>query len=500
MSLEELGTKWAALQGSLRKQAKVMVVDDDEHVRDLLVAVVEMMGYGVSSAPSAEEALPELRDGNFDLLIVDKNLPGASGVDLIGQVKAEKIDTPSVLVTGYASAETISQVLGSGAEDYVAKPFDDVDHLQKRFEAIVEQRRQRIVVQQILADLKSLAESGDVDEERAKEMGRRLAQARRDLDKRPDVLIVDDDPIIAESGARFLKRAGLDVVQPDASTKASEQHAARGAMCVFLSLDRPGSAQTVATLREADPSVAVLVSGRVMGLKEALAAVSAGADDFVLGASEGLDMLVARTRRLVARSRRTRLSLVLIGLLRETLNALGDDVGGMFSAMLEAAPAPVDLPAVPAEVEPDFEIELDIDWEKETTDGHELEPVAAPPAGPMTMERGQGSGALDQAGTPVRDQIEFGIDRFGGDVTVPLEHALRAYRTLGELARFFSDPSRARDKDAVLAFLDGDAGALAALVRAQADLRAGLPVDVQRALDAGVLSHPWQPDYIKKQS
>jgi DNA-binding response OmpR family regulator len=486
MTLKELGTRWAALQGSLREKARVLVVDDDEHVRDLLATVVDLAGYGVDSVESAEEAIERLRGGSYDLLIVDKNLPGADGVDLIGQVRAEAIDTPAMLVTGYASTETVSRALGHGAIDYISKPFDDVTHLQKRVETVVEQHRERVVVQQIAQDLKSLAQGEGASESQAREIGQRLAQARRDLDKRPDVLMIDENPLIADSGARFLERAGLSVARPGEGALSLDELSSRGAMCVFLNLDMADSLHTVNHLRQADPDIGILVSGRTSGLREAIAAIAGGADDFVLGSDEGLDVLVARTKRLVNRSRSARLSHVLVGLLQEMLGGMGDDVARAFSFLstpLEALPA--------KEAAEDLEPDFDIDTE---------ETVELPaPAGPMALDRHGAAGApLAQQGTPARDQIEFGLEQLGdAQALVPSVATLRAYRTLAELGRFFSDERRRSDPAAVKRFLEGDSGALAAVLASQEELRASLPEPVRVALEAGRFTHPWQPDYLQ---
>jgi hypothetical protein len=84
-----------------------------------------------------------------------------------------------------------------------------------------------------------------------------------------------------------------------------------------------------------------------------------------------------------------------------------------------------------------------------------------------------------------------------GAVPVPLVELLRAYRTLAEITRFFSDEERSQDDELVRAFLVEE-DALGALLRAQGELRKNLPAQVRDALDGGTFAHPWPARYLKR--
>src|SRR5580658_826355 len=117
----------------------MLIVDDEETIcgflRDFFGA-----RYEVETAPSAESALPLLSLGSFDIVLVDKNLPGMSGVDLIRQVRERDEDISIMMMTGYASAESIVDTLNMGIDAYVEKPFGSLSELSQLVDAILRRK------------------------------------------------------------------------------------------------------------------------------------------------------------------------------------------------------------------------------------------------------------------------------------------------------------------------------------------------------------------------
>jgi DNA-binding response OmpR family regulator len=462
-------------------------VDDEPLVSELLGSVVEDAGWRFESAGTAEAALDHARSKAYDLIIVDKNLPGHDGVDLIGQLMREGNDAPCVLVTGFPSAETISRALAQGAVDYITKPFDEIEHLQKRLSSIVDQRRQTRVVGQMVRDLSEIAEGSGADTERVRGLGMELFAQKQKLASRPDLLIHHVERGLAEQVGRLLVRAGISVVYPEGDDLPATVKA-QSPMCVFLNLEVPGSAALVERLHGEDPAMAVLVSGRENQLDDALGAVRAGAIDFVLGAMEGPDVLVRRVRRAAARARKVKLQQRLVTLLhRVSLDLevdLTEPVGGLVKEESGATP-----PA-PAEGE-DVDIS-DLFEDEHTLSGEE--------GGPMALGVDESALALSRAGTSVQEQIDYGLDSVDAErrVDVNALALLRAYRTLVETMRFFSDVHQPSQEETARFVGDAESGAMAAWTRAYHDLRAQLPDDVVDELDWGLrFAHPWPPYYLK---
>jgi two-component system, NtrC family, response regulator HydG len=109
------------------EKLSILIVDDEQVVRDSLVHWFTEEGYDVEGASSAPEALSKLAARETDLVIADIRMPGMDGIELLEKVKAEHLDASVILMTGYASVETAIRALKHGAFDYVTKPFDPDD-------------------------------------------------------------------------------------------------------------------------------------------------------------------------------------------------------------------------------------------------------------------------------------------------------------------------------------------------------------------------------------
>lgn len=99
----------------------ILVVEDERDVRDLMLLHLKREGYEVTAVEEGEKALKLLKDGNYDLVVLDWMLPGVSGLDLCKSISGK---FPVLMVT--ARADTADVVLGLelGADDYVTKPFE----------------------------------------------------------------------------------------------------------------------------------------------------------------------------------------------------------------------------------------------------------------------------------------------------------------------------------------------------------------------------------------
>jgi two-component system phosphate regulon response regulator PhoB len=105
--------------------ARVLVVDDDRDIRDVVGAMLDAVGLKVDAVPSAEEALERMRSQPFDLVVLDWNLPGITGVELCRLLRRDPVLTalPVLFLTANASSRDIVEAFACGADDYVVKPF-----------------------------------------------------------------------------------------------------------------------------------------------------------------------------------------------------------------------------------------------------------------------------------------------------------------------------------------------------------------------------------------
>jgi len=100
----------------------VLIVDDEAIVRNSLSEYLEAAGYAVLSATDAEEALALLRERGADIAILDVNLPGTSGMDLLNNIKQTYPAAGVVILTGYGTVEDAVEAMKRGADDYLVKP------------------------------------------------------------------------------------------------------------------------------------------------------------------------------------------------------------------------------------------------------------------------------------------------------------------------------------------------------------------------------------------
>jgi excisionase family DNA binding protein len=103
---------------------RVLVVDDEASIRDLLQKTLALAEYEVETAPDAGAALDRLKShNNFDLLIADLRMPGMDGLSLIKQVKQIKSNLPVIIITGFSSEKSAIDAVNLGVAGYLTKPF-----------------------------------------------------------------------------------------------------------------------------------------------------------------------------------------------------------------------------------------------------------------------------------------------------------------------------------------------------------------------------------------
>jgi putative two-component system response regulator len=122
-----------------RHGPRVLVVDDDPQIRDLLAGLLARLCRSISHARSAEEALEMLRAAPPDLLLLDVGLPGRNGFDVLTEIRAsaDLRLVPVVILSGTATREDKLRALRAGAADFFAKPFDS-EELMTRLQSLLQ--------------------------------------------------------------------------------------------------------------------------------------------------------------------------------------------------------------------------------------------------------------------------------------------------------------------------------------------------------------------------
>ncbi len=107
------------------KNARILVIDDEPDVREMLEFLLEEEGFQVETAPDATTGLAKLAARDYDLLLLDLMLPDMSGMDTLKRIRKEDRELPVCMVTAHGSTSVAVEALKSGANDYFSKPFDN---------------------------------------------------------------------------------------------------------------------------------------------------------------------------------------------------------------------------------------------------------------------------------------------------------------------------------------------------------------------------------------
>jgi DNA-binding response OmpR family regulator len=118
-----------------------LIVEDDPSVRRMLEYVLADEGFAVATADSAERGLAAMGSSGFDVVVLDKNLPGMSGVDLLKRLREQDKQTGCLVITAYPSRESAERMAALGIDGFIKKPFDDVLAIGPRVTQVVELAR-----------------------------------------------------------------------------------------------------------------------------------------------------------------------------------------------------------------------------------------------------------------------------------------------------------------------------------------------------------------------
>ncbi len=104
-------------------KSRILVVDDEESIREFLEIMLKKEGYEVSTAEDGQKAKEVLQKKSFDMVISDLQMPNVTGIELLKHVKDSYPETVFMLITAFGTTETAVEAMKMGAYDYVTKPF-----------------------------------------------------------------------------------------------------------------------------------------------------------------------------------------------------------------------------------------------------------------------------------------------------------------------------------------------------------------------------------------
>ena len=155
--------------------ATILLVEDDIELAQEVLADLTTRGYAVTHSPDGLEALDAIRQGRFDLLVVDRMLPGLDGIELIRRVRAQDIMVPVLVLSALSAVDDRVRGLKAGGDDYLTKPFAFAE-LAARVEALL---RRPVVTRETVLHVGELAL--DLIDRQAARNGRRIELLPREF-------------------------------------------------------------------------------------------------------------------------------------------------------------------------------------------------------------------------------------------------------------------------------------------------------------------------------
>ena len=114
---------WPSRPATGASRPRILVVDDEASIRDLLAKTLALAEYDVDVAPDGRSALERMRMYSYDLLIADLKMPGMDGLTVIREAKRYKADLPVIIITGFSTESSAIEAVNLGVSGYLTKPF-----------------------------------------------------------------------------------------------------------------------------------------------------------------------------------------------------------------------------------------------------------------------------------------------------------------------------------------------------------------------------------------
>ena len=118
-------------------QTKILFVDDDADLRKIVNDQLTALGYVLEEAEDGNAALQKLEKGNYDIMLLDINMPGKTGIDVLKFIKDKALKTRVIMLTGRVGFSVATDSLKLGAYDYITKPFN-LDYLVFSIKRVLE--------------------------------------------------------------------------------------------------------------------------------------------------------------------------------------------------------------------------------------------------------------------------------------------------------------------------------------------------------------------------
>jgi len=161
------------------EHARILVVDDEETLRNIVSRALAKLGHECVPAASGEEAFAAASKQPFDLVITDLKMPGMGGLGLIENLRKDYPALPIIIVTGYADVESARKALRLRVADYLVKPFESLAEVQSSVQRALDSRTSRADTEVLVREFETRARSFD---RRERSLTQTLERAKGEID------------------------------------------------------------------------------------------------------------------------------------------------------------------------------------------------------------------------------------------------------------------------------------------------------------------------------
>ena len=120
--------------------SRILVIDDDQGVRDSMARMLRGAGYNVETAETGEEGVALAKGNGYDVILSDMRMPGISGLDVLKRLRDQRVDSAFIVMTGFGTVDSAVEAMKLGAVDFVQKPFFR-DELLMRVKSVADRRQ-----------------------------------------------------------------------------------------------------------------------------------------------------------------------------------------------------------------------------------------------------------------------------------------------------------------------------------------------------------------------
>ena len=173
----------------------VLLVDDDEGIREVLQEIVELFGFTSKTARTGEESLRFLEHESFDLMVTDIRMPNMDGMELLKKAKSNYPDIDIIMITGFSADYSFNDVVNAGASDIITKPIN-LEEIEAKINRVIRERHLRKELEQKNAQLQTYLEDLQLAKDRLEEQARRLVGALSEIEKANEVIEEQNQKIL----------------------------------------------------------------------------------------------------------------------------------------------------------------------------------------------------------------------------------------------------------------------------------------------------------------